>query len=554
MDPFATAHGRELEPWITADPARRGPARGRAAVAAANPLAARAGLLMLKAGGSAVDAAVAVQMALTVVEPNASGIGGGAVILVHDGDEVLCLDGLARAPGRVTARLMTDFDGRSVPSERAMYGGRTVGVPGAVMALEHAHRRFGRLRWAELFAPAIELAEDGAPLSPYLMRALAENPAVRDTRFGRSQYCAGGLALPAGTVRRNPALAASVRAIAEGGAAALHEGPLAEAIVAAVADDPFAGTITMADMGSYLPVERAPLRFGVGDLAVLGGPLPAYGALSAAQIIGFVRHHGLESLGAMPSEDAVHLLVEAGRLSVMDRWPFADPDFSPADVSLLLEPDYIAARATLIDPARRADRYSVGRGRELGASMTSHLCTADARGQVVSMTTTINQNFGSRIEVGGFWLNNVMTNFANEPVLRGRSGREWHDPNALAPHKRARTTIAPVIVLGPEGRPLAALGAGGGYRIIGYVANALLRLAGGMRDAQAILDAPHAMNWNGITEIEPELEAFAKPLAARGHWPHVRRLDGGTQCLVIEDGAVNAAGDRRRDGWGMALE
>jgi gamma-glutamyltranspeptidase/glutathione hydrolase len=256
----------------------------------------------------------------------------------------------------------------------------------------------------------------------------------------------------------------------------------------------------------------------------------------------------------MPSEDAVHLLVEAGRLSVMDRWPFADPDFSPADVSLLLEPDYIAARATLIDPARRADRYSVGRGRELGASMTSHLCTADARGQVVSMTTTINQNFGSRIEVGGFWLNNVMTNFANEPVLRGRSGREWHDPNALAPHKRARTTIAPVIVLGPEGRPLAALGAGGGYRIIGYVANALLRLAGGMRDAQAILDAPHAMNWNGITEIEPELEAFAKPLAARGHWPHVRRLDGGTQCLVIEDGAVNAAGDRRRDGWGMALE
>ncbi len=564
MTSFATAYGRDIEPWIETDPTRRTAARGRAAVATANPLASWAALTILRQGGSATDAAIAAQAALTVVEPNASGIGGGAVILVHDKGATTCLDGLARAPARVTARLATDFDGRAVPSDRAMYGGRTIGVPGALMALEAAHRRFGRLPWAHLFAPAIELAAEGHPLSPYLWRALQENPTVRDTKFARAQYCANGAALPPGTILRNPALAATLAAIAESGAAALHEGPLAEAIVRAAADDPFSGTITLADLGSYTPVERKPLRFPLGDmspgdmpfgaLTVVAGPLPAYGALAAAQIIAFARHHGIASLGATPSADEIHILAEACRLAITDRWPYADPDTNPADTALLLDPAYLASRAALIDPHRRSNRFPPGRGRELGVSATSHLCAADAHGQLVSVTTTINQNFGSRIAVGGFWLNNMMTNFAADPVLRGRSGREWHDPNAMAPRKRARTTIAPAIVLDAAGNPLAALGAGGGYRIIGYVANALLRLAGGMRDPQALLDAPHAMNWNGITELEPELEHHARPLAARGHWPHIRRMDGGTQCLILADGEARAAGDRRRDGVGMALK
>ena len=551
---FQTAYGRPLEPWITTDPTRSTPATGSAAVAAAHPLAARAALLMLREGGSAVDATIAAQAALTVVEPNASGIGGGAMILVHDDERMLCLDGLARAPARVTARLTTDFDGRTVPSERAMYGGRTVGVPGALMALEHAHRRFGRLPWSDLFAPAIELAAEGYPISPYLWRALQENPAVRDTQFARAQYCDAGAVLPPGTIRHNPALAASLAAIAAGGSAALHEGPLAEAIVHAISSDPFAGTITLADLAAYLPVERKPLHFPVGTMTVLAGPLPAYGGLAAAQIIAFTQRHGLASLHDAQSADEIHLIAEAGRLAIMDRWPYADPDFSPADIAQLFDPTYLDTRAALIDPQRRSDRFPPGRGRELASSDTSHLCVADARGQVVSMTTTINQNFGSRIEAGGFWLNNVMTNFAADPVLRGRSGREWHDPNALAPHKRARSTIAPMIVLDQAGRPLAALGAGGGFRIIGYVANALLRLAGGQRDPQALLDAPHALNWNGVTELEPALEHHARVLAARGHWPHIRRMDGGTQCLILTNGQVRAAGDRRRDGVGMALE
>ena len=554
MMPVLTAFGREAEAWIDVDPTRRVAARGRAAAATANPLASWAALRMLRAGGSAVDAAVAAQAMLTLVEPNASGLGGGAIVLVHQAGATLCLDGLATAPARVPVRLATDFDGRSVPPDRAIYGGRTVGVPGALRALERAHRQFGRLAWAALFEPAIELAEQGYPLSPYLWRSLHENPAVRDTGFAQAQYCGGDDAvLPPGSVLRNPALAASLRSIAEDGAAALYEGALAEAVVRAACDDPFAGTLTAADMASYAPVARAPLRFTVGGLTVLAAPLPAYGGLAAAQIVAFAQRMGVSSLGVDLSANAVHVLAEAGRLAFADRWPYADPDHAPADVAQLLDPAYLDARAALLHPVRRTDRIVPGRGRELGASMTSHLCVADERGQVVSMTTTINQNFGSRIAVGGFWLNNVMTNFAAEPVLRGRLRPDLADPNAMAPFKRARTTIAPMIVLDEAGQPLAALGAGGGYRIIGYVANALLRLAGGMRDPQAILAAPHALNWSGISEVEPSLDRHVRELSARGHWVHVRRMDGGTQCLVLENGTVRAAGDPRRDGVGMAL-
>lgn len=548
------AFGRVAESWIDLDPSRRRPAAGRAAAATAHPLASWAAMGVLKDGGSAVDAAIAVQAVLTVVEPHASGIGGGAVLLVHADGRTVCLDGLASAPARVTRRLATDFDGRTVPAERAMYGGRTVGVPGALRMLAAAHRRFGRLAWDRLFAPAIAFAAEGYPLSPYLWRGLQENPAVRDTAAARALYCSeGGAALPPGSIIRNPALAATLAAIAADGAEAFHDGPVAAAMIRAVQADPFPGTLAAADLAAYAPAERVPLRFDFRGLTVLAAPLPAYGALAVAQIVAIAERLGVAGLGADLSADEVHVLAEAGRLAVTDRWPYADPDFAPVDIAPLLDPDYLDVRSALVDLSRRSDRFPPGRGRELGASNTSHLSIADARGQVVSMTTTINQGFGSRIAVGGFWLNNVMTNFAAEPVLRGRSGREWHDPNAIASGKRARTTIAPMIVLDAAGRPLAALGAAGGYRIIGYVANALLRLAAGWRDPQALLAAPHALSWNGITEMEPPLDRHMADLAARGHWVHARRLDGGAQCVVLERDTVLAGADPRRDGLGMAL-
>ena len=538
----------EPESWLDHDPSRTRPAEGKAAAATANPLASWAAVSILRAGGSAVDAAVAAQAVLTLVEPNASGIGGGCVMLVADAAGVVAIDGLSAAPGRVTARLDRDFDGRHVPAERAAFGGRTAGVPGVLRALEHAHARFGRLAWAALFAPAIQLATEGFPLSPYLLRALRENPAAQTDRMARSLYCgADGLPLPAGTMLRNPAAAATFSRIAEGGADTFYLGEIAAALCADLAADPFPGTITLADMAAYRAVERPPVRFALGTRQVMAGCLPSFGGTAVGQVIGLAAAHGIHGIGPDLSADEIHILAEAGRLSYADRQVFAgDPDFATLDAQAWLDPDYLQARARLIDPQRRSERIRAGR--DDNASMTSHLSIADEHGQVVSMTTTINNNFGARVTSGGFFLNNVMTNFSTAPPTDG------HPPvNALQPHKRARTSIAPCIVLDAQGMPMAALGAGGGNRIIGYVANALLRMAHGMDDPQAIVACPHALNMGGQVELEPPLDRHAAALAARGHWVLPRRLDGGTQMLIRGTAGWRAGGDPRRDGVGMAL-
>lgn len=541
--------GRTPESWIDFDPLRRRPARGRAAVATANPLASWAAMQMLHQGGSAVDAALAAQAMLTLVEPNASGIGGGALLLIHHAGTTTCIDGLSTAPARVTARLTQDFDGREIDAERASYGGRTAGVPGALRALERAHRRFGRLGWSAAFGPAIEAADAGYPFSPYLRRMLVENPAVRALPAARALYeDASGHLPPAGTRLRNPALAASLRLIAEQGADGLHGGALARAIVQALAADALPGTLSEADLAGYAPVERPLLRFPLGALTVMAAPLPAYGGVSAGQITGIAALCGLAALGPVPDAAQAHVLAEAGRLARAERFGFAEPDPIEGGAAALLEPGYLAERARLIRPDRRIDPLPEGRGAVLGGSMTSHLCIADAEGLVVSMTTTINQNFGSRVMAGGFWLNNVLTNFAADPMADGRA-----DPNAMAPGRRARTTIAPLLVFDAAGRPVAALGAGGGYKIIGFVANALLRLAGGQRDPQALLAAPHAIGWSDTTELEPPLAHLAPPLTARGHTVQTHRLEGGAQALVWDGDLVLAGGDPRRDGAGMAM-
>jgi len=547
--PAQLAFGRAAEAWLDADMGRTRAARGRAAVACANPLASWAALRMIRDGGSAVDAAVAAQAVLTLVEPNASGIGGGAMILVHGGAGTIAIDGISAAPARVPERLETDYDGRTVPSDRAVYGGRTVGVPGALRALEMAHRRFGRLAWGALFVPAIELAEEGFALSPYVVRTLQEIPTMRDEPFARMLYYGGGDApLPAGTMLRNPPLGATLRAIAQGGADAFYCGETAHRIAAAVAADPFAGAITAADMAGYRAIERPAPGFRLGAMTVATAPLPAYGGIAAGQLVGIAERLGVGSIGTSLSEEEIHILAEAGRVAFADREPYADPDHAGLDIARLLSSEYLARRARYIDRSRRNDRIPAGHTDGLGGSMTSHLSIADGAGQVVSMTTTVNQNFGARIAVGGFYLNNALTNFALDPIRHGK-----RVPNAMGPGKRPRTSIGPMIAMDAAGVPVAAVGAGGGFRIIGYVANALLRLAGGMGDPQAIVAAAHALSWSGTTEIEPAFARHAKGLTARGHFVAVRRFDGGTQCVLRAGDAWLAGGDPRRDGMGMAL-
>ncbi len=551
------AFDRDVEPWLDFDPTRSRPARGTVAAATANPLASWAAVSMLRRGGAAIDAAIAAQAVLAVVEPNASGLGGGAVVLATTGVpfQVLAFDGLSAAPGRVTARLVRDFDGRAVPADRAVIGGRTVGVPGVLRALEMVHRRLGRLPWSALLRSAIGLAEDGFPLAPYLRRTLQEAPSARDEAMARALYCdTEGAPLRAGTRVRNPALARTLHVIAEDGADAFYRGEVAADICAAVATDWFPGTLTLADLAGYRAIERAPVTFELltlsgSQLTVATAPLPAFGGIVAAQIAGIARRTGIIHLGGGMTEDEVHVLAEAGRMAYADRAVYAaDPDFAAADAGALLAPSYLASRAAALDPDRRVEELDAGAAADPdGASMTSHIAVADAAGGVVSITTTINQNFGARVSVDGFYLNNALTNFAANPRPGRPGGR-----NAMAPGKRPRTSIAPCIVFDATGRPLAALGAGGGNRIPGTIANALLRLAGGLRDPQAIIAAPQALNWSGVTEIEPPLERHGAGLARRGHWVLCRRFDTGAQALVRDGDAWLAGGDPRRDGVGMA--
>ncbi len=545
--PAHTAFGRTLDAGLDADLARTRAASGRAAVATANPLASWAAARILRDGGSAIDAAVAAQMVLSLVEPNASGLGGGAMILIHDGTALTAIDGISAAPARVPERLETDFDGRTVPAERATFGGRTAGIPGALRALDDAHRRFGRLPWKSLFAPAIELATDGFALSPYLVRTLLEIPPMRDEPFARALYCGGTDApLPAGTRLHNLAFARTLQTIADGGADAFYQGDLAHHIARAVQADPFAGTIEPADMAAYRAITRAAPTFTLGGFTVATAPLPAYGGIAAGQLVGIAERLGLSAIGTTLSAQDIHLLAEAGRVAFADREPYADPAETEVDVTRLLSHAYLAQRARHVHD-RRNDKIPAGHTDGSSGSQTSHLCIADAHGQVVSMTTTINQNFGARIEVGGFYLNNVLTNFATIPIRHGK-----RQPNAMAPFLRPRTSIGPCIVMNQRA-PIAALGAGGGYRIIGYIANALLRLAAGMTDPQTIVAAPHAMNWSGMTELEPAFAHHVPALVARGHWTSVRRFDGGTQLILRHNDTWHAGADPRRDGLGMAL-
>jgi gamma-glutamyltranspeptidase/glutathione hydrolase len=539
---------RTDQDWIDYDATRQRPGIGRAALATAHPLASWAGLEMLRAGGSAIDAAIAAQAVLTAVEPNASGIGGGALILVAKGKSVHAFDGLSAAPASVTDRLERDFDGRTIPADRAAFGGRTVGIPGALRALEMAHRQFGRLTWAMLFGPAIELASEGYPLSPYLLRALQENPAVQTEAMAQALYCDKNGALhPAQTRLHNPALTATLQAIAEGGADAFYQGEIATQICRAVAADPFPGTLTPQDFAAYQAIARNPVRFAMGKFQVAGGCLPAFGATAVGQVIGIAAQLGLTSLPAQPSLAEIHILAEAGRLAFADRAIYAgDPDATQSNPQAWLTPAYLATRAALINPKTRLEGLAPGTPE--GASQTSHLSIADTDGCVVSMTTTINNNFGARISVGGFYLNNVMTNFATRPVVAGH-----RSPNAMGPGRRARTSIAPCILLDTNQTPIAAIGAGGGNRIIGYVANALLRLAAGTQNPQQIVASPHALNFAGITEIEPPLDRHAQALATMGHWVIPRKLDGGTQCVLHTKEGWSAGGDPRRDGAGMGL-
>ncbi len=536
---------------------------GEYMVAAANPLAARAGLHVLRDGGSALDAAIAVQMVLNVVEPQSSGIGGGAFLLHWDAaaKAVSAYDGRETAPAAARPDRFLRPDGAPMGVGEAIASGRSVGVPGVLRMLKLAHERHGVLPWRELFQPAIRLAEEGFEVSPRLHRLIAADPLLRRNAAARAYfYLPDGRALPAGYRLKNPELAAVLRRVADDGPDAFYQGEIAGAIAAAAAaPDRYgrAGDLAPADLAGYRAVERDAVCGGYRGYRVCGMPPPSSGGIGVLAMLGILERFPLARLGA-GSAQAVHLFAEAGRLAYADRDHYVgDPEFVDVPTAGLVDPDYLRARSMLIRRERSMGRASpgvppgaraaLGADATVEASGTSHLSIVDADGNAVAMTTSIESAFGSRILVHGFLLNNELTDFSFAPGEAGRPAA-----NRVEGGKRPRSAMAPTFVFarGHDDRLLLAAGSAGGPSIINYVAKLLVGVLDWKLGVQDAIAAPNMGSRNGDTELErgSAAEALEPALRALGHPVAVHAMVSGSQAILVAPGGLQGGADPRREG------
>ena len=527
-------------------------------VAAANPHAARAGTEILRAGGSALDAAIAVQMVLNLVEPQSSGIGGGAFLLHWNASErkVSAYDGRETAPAAARPDRFLRPDGAPMGLGEAISSGRSVGVPGVLRMLELAHAKHGRLPWRRLFEPAIRLAETGFAVSPRLHRLIAADPLLGRFPAARAYfYLPDGKALPVGHRLRNSQLAAVLRRIAEEGPDAFYRGEIARDIVAAVANHPKPGDLTEEDLAGYRALERDAICGGYRARRVCGMPPPSSGGIAVLAILGVLEQFPISSTRP-GSSHAVHLFSEAGRLAYADRdYYVGDPGFVQVPAAGLIEPDYLRDRALLVKPEKSMVRalhgrpvgapVTLGPDATLESSGTSHLSVIDAQGNAVAMTTTVESAFGSRILVHGFLLNNQLTDFSFVPEEGGRA-----PANRVEPGKRPRSAMSPTLVFAPEGGLLMTLGSAGGSAIINYVAKALVGVLDGGLGPQQAIAAANMGSRNRETEIErgTALEGNAAALRAMGHPVEVVDMVSGTHAIVRTPRGLRGGADPRREG------
>ncbi len=531
-------------------------------VATANPLATAAGDAVLRRGGSAVDAAIAVQMVLNLVEPQSSGIGGGALMLVHDARRktLLAYDGRETAPAAARPDRFLDKTGVPLRFFDAVVGGRSVGVPGTLRMLELAHRRHGRLPWATLFAPAIQLAERGFVVSQRLSRAIAGQRYLRQDRARAYFHNADGTPLATGQLLKNPAFAETLKRIAAEGATAFYSGEIARDVVDTA--DGYAanpGDLTTADLAAYRARVRKPVCGNYRRYRVCGPPPPSSGGIAVLQILGMLERFDLHSIGSSELISA-HLFSEAGRLAYADRDAYvADPDFVAVPAGLT-DRAYLHERSRLIrldssvgyarpgnpPPIAGHDAAAFGRGEALEFPSTSHISIVDRYGDAVSMTTTIEDAFGSKLmTAGGFLLNNELTDFTFAPFESGRPVA-----NRVEGGKRPRSSMAPTIVYDGQGRVAVVAGSPGGPAIINYVAKTLVAILDWGLDPQAAIDLPNVGSRNGPTELErgTSAEALAPKLQALGEATRIVDQNSGLQVIVRAGGRWRGAADSRREG------
>lgn len=538
-------------------------------VVAANPHASEAGLRILRAGGGVVDAAIAIQLVLSLVEPQSSGIGGGAFMLLFDAAdaagataELKAYEGREAAPAAATPDMFLDANGRALGFGAVAAGGLAVGVPGVMRMLDLAHREHGRLPWAELFVPAIQLAERGFEISPRLHFLLDGFKRFARAEDFRAHYYDDGEPRPTGYRLVNAEYAATLRALAAGGADAMYSGDLAAAIVKEVAENSVGpGRMTLQDLQAYAAHESAPLCSGYREWRVCGPQLPSSGGVTSQQILGILQAFDLAGADPVAS---IHLVAEASRLAFADRNLYlADPKFVDVPVGGLLSADYLRQRAALIAPDKALTGVVAGTPRENVAwnfasspfaerKSTSHFSIVDQWGDAVSMTTSVQSTFGSQLMVGGFILNNQLTDFSYEPEIRGQPVA-----NRVEGGKRPLSSMTPTLIMDDGGRLRMIVGSPGGTRIIGFVTQAIVNVLDWNMNIQQAVAAPHFLAEEGPIEIEGDtgLLAHGAALRAMGHTVATRNLNSGLHGITIDytdaGRLLSGGADPRREGLAL---
>lgn len=535
----------------------------RIMVVTAHPEATRVGYEVLKGGGSAADAAVAVQLVLGLVEPQSSGLGGGGFALFYDAKtkQVHSFDGRETAPSQAGQYLFRGEDGKPMEFYDAAIGGRSVGTPGTVRLLETLHQRFGVKPWRDLFSPAITLAETGFTVTPRLA-AMVEHDYDRLREFTATQlYFIPDTITPINASGRlsNPTYAHTLRKIAMEGADAFYNGGIAESVVKLVREDTYnPGLLSIEDFSNYKVIERKTVcgKYRAHLICTMGEP--SSGGLMLLAALGMLEHFDLATQGALSVKNW-HLISEASRLAFADRnYYMADPHYVQSPGERLVSPMYLAERAALINPDAPNKKVMPGIPpgweKHLPAKEpvypkppgTTNISIVDAAGNIVSMTSSVEDAFGSRMMVHGFILNNQLTDFSFVPEVDGKPVA-----NRVEGGKRPRSTMTPVIMFAPDGKPLLVIGSAGGSAIMGYVLERIIGIVDWKQDVSSALAAPNILNRGQEIELEEGAADMIEPLRAMGHPVEMKELNSGLTAIHIQNGTMTGAADPRREGTAM---